>query len=103
MIHILLIALFAVMLLMTITVVKNRLLRGFFIVSYAFGIFFVIFPDASTTIAKCIGVNRGLDLLFCLIIVFLLNCVFYLLHHVYLLRRKMTDLARYISLKEAGL
>ena len=42
---------------------RNALGRLFFMAQFFAGALFVIFPDLSTKVARCIGVGRGTDLL----------------------------------------
>lgn len=67
------------------------------------GIFFVLFPDTSTDIAKLVGVSRGADLLFYFSILFLLFLILKLYSRLRRIEQKFTELVREKSLEEADI
>lgn len=58
------------------------------------GIFFILFPEYSNTIAHKLGVGRGADLLFYSCILFFLFIILKLFARLRRLEDKMTDLVR---------
>ncbi|HUR65942.1 MAG TPA: DUF2304 domain-containing protein [Chitinophagaceae bacterium] len=60
----------------------------------ALGIFFILFPEYTNTIAQKLGVGRGADLLFYSCILFFLFIILKLFARIRRLEDKMTDLVR---------
>lgn len=58
------------------------------------GIFFILFPDYTNTIAKKLGVGRGADLLFYICILFFLFVILKMFSRIRRLEEKLTDLIR---------
>ena len=57
----------------SILLIRTRTLiyrRVFSFILIFIGIFFVIFPDSSTMVAKFVGIGRGTDLIFYIFIIF---------------------------------
>ena len=67
----------------------------------ATGVFFVLFPDTTTSIAHWVGVNRGADMIFYLAILFLLFLVMKLYSRVRRLEQRFTETVRDKSIEEA--
>jgi small membrane protein len=74
---------------------RNALLDLLVLTIFAgLGIFFILFPEYSNTIAHRLGVGRGADLLFYSCILFFLFIVLKLFARIRRLEEKMTDLVR---------
>lgn len=58
------------------------------------GIFFILFPDYTNTIARKLGVGRGADLLFYICILFFLFVILKLFSRIRRLEDKLTALVR---------
>lgn len=58
------------------------------------GIFFILFPDYTNTIARKLGVGRGADLLFYICILFFLFVILKLFSRIRRLEDKLTELVR---------
>ena len=59
-----------------------------------FAIYFILFPDITTTIARKLGVGRGADLLFYMCILFFLFVVMKLFNRIRRLENTLTELIR---------
>lgn len=66
------------------------------------GIFFILFPDHTTDIAKKLGVGRGADLLFYICILFFLFIILKLFARLKRLEEKITELVRQQAIDKAG-
>jgi small membrane protein len=74
---------------------RNALLDLLVLTIFAgLGIFFILFPEYSNTIAHRLGVGRGADLLFYSCILFFLFIVLKLFARIRRLEDKVTDLVR---------
>ncbi len=102
---------FQLFILLTLAIIGYRSFRMFrkkilgffgilliFIIIFTTG-FFLIYPEKSNTIASLIGVGRGVDAAFLLIILFLLFITFKLYMRTERLDRDITALATEISKK----
>ena len=65
------------------------------------GIFFIMFPDYTNTIARKLGVGRGADLLFYSCILFFLFIILKLFARIRRLETKLTEMARREAKEEA--
>lgn len=68
---------------------------------FATGVFFVIFPETTNSIAHKVGVSRGADLLFYSAILFLFFLILKLYSRLRKVEQKFTDMVRTKSLEEA--
>lgn len=57
-------------------------------------IFFIVFPDATTTIAQRLGVKRGVNLVFYVTILFLFFLILKLYSRIRKLEKKFTEMVR---------
>lgn len=74
---------------------RNALLDLLTLVLFAgLGIFFILFPDYTNTIAHKLGVGRGADLLFYICILFFLFILLKLFARIRRLEEKLTELVR---------
>jgi small membrane protein len=64
-------------------------------------IFFIVFPDSTTAIAHRLGVNRGINLVFYVTILFLFFLILKLYSRIRKLEKKFTDLVRDKSVENA--
>lgn len=81
---------------------RNALLDLLALVLFAgLGIFFILFPDYTNTIAHKLGVGRGADLLFYICILFFLFIILKLFARIRRLEEKLTELVRQNAI-EAG-
>lgn len=76
-----------------------RLRNAFFdllilLVFSGLAIYFILFPDYTTTIAKKLGVGRGTDLLFYICILFFLFVIIKLFNRIRRLENTLTELVR---------
>lgn len=75
---------------------RNALLDLLALVLFAgLGIFFILFPDYTNTIAHKLGVGRGADLLFYICILFFLFIILKLFARIRRLEEKLTELVRH--------
>jgi small membrane protein len=63
-------------------------------------VFFVLFPDMTTKLAKLLGVKRGINLVFYSITLFFFFLILKLYSRIRRLENKFTELVRENSLKE---
>lgn len=63
--------------------------------------FFILFPDKTTTVAQWLGVKRGINLMFYLITIFFFFLILKLYSRIRKLENKFTELVRENSLKNA--
>jgi hypothetical protein len=83
--------------------IRSKLLdRLLFIIFFMTGVFFIIYPDITTSIAHTIGINRGADLIFYLAIVFFFFGLILLYSMNKELEKKLTDLIRNDAIENAG-
>jgi hypothetical protein len=68
---------------------------------FAFGVFFVFFPETTTDIAHWVGVSRGADLLSYSGIMFLFFLILKLYSRLRRVEQKFTELVRNKSIEEA--
>jgi len=81
---------------------RNTLLDIFLILIFAAAaVFFVLFPDTTTTIANYAGVDRGADMIFYLGILFLLFLVLKLYARIRRVEKDFTEFIRNKSIEEA--
>jgi len=77
---------------------KSSLISMSLCIISTLGIYFVIFPDSTTTIANFVGVDRGTDLiLYCWVVISLLVSV-NLQFNILSLRQNITQLTRELAL-----
>jgi small membrane protein len=81
--------------------VQRPLARYFFLLGYVVAGFFVWNPGETTKIANTLGMGRGLDLLFVLVVVTIVNVMFFMGKHLSVQYKKITDLARFIAIQGA--
>ena len=81
---------------------RSGLLDAILIFLFCFiAVFFIIFPDKTTTVAQWLGVKRGINLLFYLITIFFFFLILKLYSRIRKLENKFTELVRDNSLKNA--
>ena len=79
---------------------RNALVDLLAIAAFAgLGIFFILFPDYTNTIARKLGVGRGADLLFYSCILFFLFVILKLFARIRRLEDKLTELVRQQALE----
>ncbi|MFZ9387410.1 MAG: DUF2304 domain-containing protein [Chitinophagaceae bacterium] len=94
-IQILLISGMAVILVYYIARFRNALIDLIALFLFAgLGVFFILFPDYTNTIAHRLGVGRGADLLFYICILFFLFVILKLFARIRRLEDKLTNLVR---------
>lgn len=64
-------------------------------------VFFILFPDTTTSIAQWMGVKRGINLVFYVTIVFLFFLILKLYSRIRRLEKKFTELVREKSISTA--
>lgn len=101
-IQILLISGVAVILVYYIARFRNALIDLVALFLFAgLGVFFILFPDYTNTIAHRLGVGRGADLLFYICILFFLFVILKLFARIRRLEDKLTDLVRQQAMDQA--
>jgi hypothetical protein len=76
----------------------RRIAAGLFLVGGALS---VVFPQLTTEVANLVGVGRGTDLLLYVTVVAFLFVTIGLHQRIHALERKLTDLAREVTLRTA--
>ena len=64
-------------------------------------IFFIVFPDKTTTIAQWLGVKRGINLVFYFLAIFFFFLILKLYARIRRLENKFTEIVRENSLRKA--
>ena len=94
-------AFFGLMMFYSMVFVSSNLARYFFVICYASAVYFVWNPDSTTVIANFFGVGRGLDFIFLLLFLAVINGVIFSVTHLSQHHQSLTKLARHISIVEA--
>jgi hypothetical protein len=71
------------------------------VLGYAVALVIVWLPDFATKTANYVGVKSGVNLVFMVMILVLLNGLIYMGRHLYLANRKLTLLTRHVALMQA--
>ncbi len=86
--------------LVCLVVLKSRLATRLFVAAQLLvGIVLVIFPEATNWIAAKVGVGRGTDLLFYLMVLVVYACALIALAKFRRLERQITELTRQVALR----
>ena len=80
---------------------RNALGRLFFMAQFFAGALFVIFPDLSTKVARCIGVGRGTDLLLYFLIILFYMTVLFFISAIRRIERRQTTILRQLAIQNA--
>jgi len=94
-------AVFGFMMFYSMVFVSSNLVRYFFVICYASAVYFVWNPDSTTVIANYFGVGRGLDFIFLLLFLAVINGLIFSVTHLSQHHQSLTKLARHISIVEA--
>lgn len=101
-IKIILIAGLVILTLVCLLALKSRLGTRLFVAAQLLvGILLVLFPDFTNEVAKWVGVGRGTDLLFYLVVLALYAGAIIVLAKFRRLEHQITELSRQIALKNA--
>ena len=82
-------------------ILTKRILRYLTFSILGFGVFFIWFPDLSTSLANFFGIGRGIDFVLTLLSITLMVGLFFCLVYMNVLQRKLTLIARHIAIREA--
>jgi hypothetical protein len=82
---------------------RQRAAGWTFLLSSLIGYLLVLFPESSTSVAKALGVGRGLDLLFFILSVMTMTAIAVLYLKLNSQRNRLIEMARILSLLEARL
>jgi len=97
----LLTAIFGFMAFYSVLFVQRKIFRYTLLLFYGFTIYFIWHPEATTTIAQSVGMGRGLDLIFVLFSVAIINGGLFGIKHVSAQHKKVTQLIRHGAIQEA--
>lgn len=75
--------------------------RLFFILQFAVGMIFVLFPEISTKLAKLVGVGRGTDLLLYFLIVLFYMTVLVFIAAIRRIEKRQTIIIRQLAIGNA--
>jgi hypothetical protein len=94
-------AIFVFMAIYSIVFVHRVTFRSTLLFVYGAAIFFVWNPNATTVVANFFGIGRGLDFVFVLFLVAIVNGIFFIVKHLNAQHQSITRLTRHIAIHEA--
>jgi hypothetical protein len=89
---------FLVMAVYCVVAVKSPLFRWTLLCGYILAIFFVWNQEKTTVIANFLGMGRGLDFALILLCIAIMNVLLFVISHLTMQHRMLTNLARHIAL-----
>lgn len=92
---------FVFMMFYSIVFVHRPVVRYVLLSAYSLAIFFVWNPELTTVIANLFGIGRGLDFVLVMFSVAIVNGIFFIVKHLNSQHQSITDLARYIAIRDA--
>jgi hypothetical protein len=98
---VLLTVVFVFMAFYSVVFVRRIAIRYVILLAYSVSIVLVWNPGATTIIANYFGMGRGLDFVFVLFSVAIVNGLFFMTKHLNAQHQSITKLARHIALKDA--
>jgi hypothetical protein len=94
-------AVFVFMMCYSVVFVRHAATRVVLLVAYSAAIVFVWNPEATTVIANRFGIGRGLDFIFVLFSVAIVNGIFFIVMHLNSQHESITKLTRHIAIRDA--
>jgi hypothetical protein len=86
----------------TAVFVRRVAIRNCIFLAYGVSVVLVWNPEATTVIANYFGMGRGLDFVLLLFSVAIVNGIFFIAKHLNSQHQSITNLARYIALRDAS-
>lgn len=86
----------------SIVFVHRTIVRYVLLLAYSLAIFFVWNPELTTVIAHFFGIGRGLDFVFVLFLVAIVNGMFFIVRHLNIQHQDITKLAQHIAIRDAN-